>query len=96
MAVLDTKDIDFDPTWLNRLSQNLDRIKKKRYGLIRFKADIATTGTMIRHNLGTYPMNITIVPLSDFYVWHHHEPDSINLHLTSSDNGTVLITVSGE
>ena len=96
MSVVRTNDIDFDPVFVHRLREHLDRIKPKRQGARRRKLAVGTDGVRFAHELGAMPVHITIVPLSDFYVWHYDEPDATNLYLKSSADGYVLISVSGE
>jgi len=96
MNVIKNSDIDFDPVFVRRLSEHLNRIRPKRLGSRRARITIPTAGKIFRHNLGAMPVHITIMPLSDFYVWHYGEPDAMNLYLAASAEGDALISVSGE
>ncbi len=95
MVVVDTKDIDFDPVFVQRLKQHLSRLDKKP-GRKRTKFTVTDGGTRFDHRLGAYPVHITIMPLSEMTVWHYKEPDSTSLYLKASADGEVLISVSGE
>ena len=95
MGVINTSDIDFDPVFIHRLYDELERIRPKR-GVGRVKFRITTGGVRFDHRLGRLPVHITFMPLSEMTIWHYQEPDSTSLYLKSSADGDVLISVSGE
>ena len=96
MTVVDTKDINFDPVWVQRLKEHIDRITTKRTVSSNDKFWVTTGGAHYEHRLGSVPVHISIKPLSEMYVWHDEPPDWKQLHLMSSADGWVLISVSGE
>ena len=96
MTVVDTKDINFDPVWVQRLKEHIDRITTKRTVSSAARFRVTTGGVHYEHRLGSVPVHISIKPLSDMYVWHYKPPDWKQLHLKSNNDGWVLISVSGE
>lgn len=95
MTVVKTSDIDFDPVFMQRIAENMNRLRPKR-GVVRQRLTVTTGGTRFDHRLRQLPVHISIMPLSEMTVWHYQEPDSTSLYLKSDIAGDVLISVSGE
>jgi len=95
MSIPKWNTVDFDPVWVQRLKENLDRLAHKP-GRKRTKITVTTGGTRFDHGLGKLPVHISIMPLADMYVWHYQEPDAKSLYLKGSAEGEVIISVSGE
>ena len=95
MSVVKTSDVDFDPVWMRRVSENVKRLNARR-GVIRHKFRVTTGGVRFDHRLGAVPVHISITPLSELTWWYYREPDSTSVYLKSSADGDVLISMSGE